>query len=121
MYRAWDFEAKSLPSPEQIAQVMDALLSSWSEIVGKEIGSITRPLAFTGEKARRLLVFADTAFTPPWGGWAYLSKQETERRTFTRFRAAINKAIIPHEVDHVDFITEETAEQSAPGDAPKAR
>ena len=121
MYRAWDSEAKYCPSLEQITQLMDALLSRWPEIVGNEIGNSTRPLAFTGEKARRLLVFADAAFNPPWGGWAYLSKQETERRTFTRFRAAINKAIIPHEVDHVDFITEETAEQSAPGDAPKAR
>ena len=91
------------------------------EIVGNEIGNITRPLAFTGEKARRLLVFADAAFTPPWGGWSYLSKQETERRTFAHFRAAINKAIAPHEVDHIDFTTDENAEQGAPADAKKPR
>jgi hypothetical protein len=110
MYCAWDFEAKSRPSSEQTAQLMDVLLSRWSEIVGNEIGSITRPLAFTGEKARRLLVFADAAFTPPWGGWSYLSKQETERRTFTHFRSAINRAISPHEVDHIDFTIGENAE-----------
>lgn len=121
MYRAWDFEAKSRPSSEQIAQLMDVLLSRWSEIVGNEIGSITRPLAFTGEKARRLLVFADAAFTPPWGGWSYLSKQESERRTFTHFRAAINKAIAPHEVDHIDFTTDENAEQGVAADAKKPR
>jgi hypothetical protein len=113
MYRAWDFEAKSRPSSEQIAQFMDTLLSRWSEIVGNEIASITRPLAFTGEKARRLLVLADAASTPPWGGWSYLSKKESERRTFTLFRAAINKAIAPHEVDHIDFTTEQNAKQVA--------
>ena len=121
MHRAWDFEAKSRPASEQIAQFMDTLLSRGSEIVGNEIGSITRPLAFTGEKARRLLVFADAVFTPPWGGWSFLSKQESERRTFTHFRAAINKAIAPHEVDHIDFTTDESAEQGAPADAKKPR
>lgn len=121
MYRSWDFEEKSRPSSKQVAQFMDALLSRWSDIVGNEIGSITRPLAFTGEKARRLLVFAEAAFAPPWGGWSYLSKQESERRTFTHFRAAINKAIAPHEVDHIDFTTDESAEQGAPADAKKPR
>jgi hypothetical protein len=110
MYRAWDFEAKKRPSSEQITRFMDILLSQWSEIIGNEIGSITRPLAFAGEKARRLLVYADAASTPPWGGWAHLSKKEAERRTFTHFRAAINKAIAPHEVDHIDFAIDENAE-----------
>jgi hypothetical protein len=110
MCRAWDFKAKSRPSSEQITQFMDTLLSRWSEIVGNEIASITRPLTFTGEKARRLLVFANTANNPPWGSWSYLSEQDSKRRTFTHFRAAINKAIAPHEVDHIDFTTDENAE-----------
>jgi len=118
MYRAWDFKVKSRLPSEQITQFMDILLSRWPEIVGSKLASVTRPLAFTGEKARRLLVLANSTVTPPWGGWAHLSTKEFERRTFTHFRAAINKAIVPHEVDHVDFITEETAEQSAPGGAP---
>jgi len=106
MYRAWDYEAKNRPTSEQITELINTLKSCWPEIVGSEIGKITRPIAFTGEKARRLLVFADAAFTPPWGGWSYLSKKETERRTFTHFRAAINKVIAPHEVDHIDFTTD---------------
>ena len=114
MYRAWDFEVKSRPPSEKIAHLIDVLLSRWSEIVGNELASITRPLAFTGEKARRLLVLANAVTTPPWGGWAHLSAHELERRTFTHFRAAINKAIAPHEVDHIDFTTEDNAEQGAP-------
>ena len=42
--------------------------------------------------------------------YTYLSSVESERRTFTQFRASVNKAISPHEVDHIDFITEEIAE-----------
>jgi hypothetical protein len=62
-------------------------------------------VAFTGKKARRLLVQAEGTATPPWGGWSYRSPDEAKRRTFTRFRSAVNKAIGPHEVDHIEFIT----------------
>jgi len=113
MYRAWDFETKSRPSFEQVEHLRDILISRWPEIVGNELASVTRLLAFTGEKARRLLVFANATGTPPWGGWTHLSTREVERRTFTHFRSAINKAIAPHEVDHIDFITEDKAEQGA--------
>lgn len=118
MYRPWDFESKGCPSSEEIAQHLDTLRSHWSEIVGPELANVTRPLKFTGTKVRRLLVQADCAARPPWGGWAHLSSLETERRAFTRFRGAINNAIAPHEVDHVDFTT--NAEPVAPGEAPQA-
>lgn len=115
MYRPWDFEAKSRPSSDQVIQLMDTLLSRWSEIVGSELAGVTRPLAFNGEKARRLLVLANTAATPPWGSWSQLSTQESKRRTFTHLRTAINNAISPHEVDHIDFTTEKTSNKALQG------
>jgi hypothetical protein len=119
MYRPWDFQAKSCPPSDKIAQLMDTLLSRWSEIVGIELANVTSPLAFTGKKGRRLLVLGNAAVTPPWGSWSRLSTHESARRPFTYFRAAINKAIAPHEVDHIDLKTESNAEQSAPADAPE--
>jgi hypothetical protein len=110
MYRPWDFETKARPPSEHIAAYMDTLRSRWSEIVGVELAGITRPLAFTGEKARRLLVLADGTVTPPWGGWLHLSEEESARRTFTRFRTDVNNAIAPHEVDHIDFAIETNTE-----------
>ena len=107
MYRAWDLTIKDVPLSEQLARHMDTLRSRWPAIVGQELARITRPLAFTGEKARRLLVFSNGDAKPPWGGWAHLSAIEAERRTFTRFRVAVNQAIAPHEVDHIDFTTEQ--------------
>lgn len=108
MYREWDFKVNTRPSSDQIAERMEVLRSRRSEIAGKELAISMRPLAFTGKRARRLLVLADPLATPPWGGWSRLSKQESGRRTFTRFRSAINKAIAPHEADHIDFLTGES-------------
>lgn len=113
MFRSWDFNSEDRPSSEALGKNMEILIAQWSEIAGEELSKITFPIAFTGNKARRLLVKADAASKPPWGGWNYLSHAETERRTFTRFRSSVNKAISPHEVDHIDFITEELAEPGA--------
>lgn len=57
-YRPWDFEEKDRPSSEVIEKNMDILLKQWPEIAGKELSGITRPIGFTGRKARRLLVHA---------------------------------------------------------------
>jgi hypothetical protein len=62
---------------------------------------------FSGRKGRRLVVYADPDIQPAWGNWFRLSNVESERRAFTRFRTAINKAIAPHEIDHVDFTISE--------------
>src|SRR5437899_8046789 len=72
MYRPWDYQPKDRPTLEQLAQFMQILQRRWAEIAGPEIARATRPLGFTGEKARRLLVLADDTVTPPWGGWAHL-------------------------------------------------
>lgn len=105
-YRAWDFEPKVRPSQRDISERLDYLSAHWTDIAGPDLASVTRPLKFTGSKARRLLVHADRAEAPPWGGWMLLSSDESKRRAFTRFRSAINKAVAPHEVDHIEFSTD---------------
>jgi len=120
MYKPWDFEEKVRPLPNQLAASLETLKSDWKEGAGQELARVTRPLAFTGVKARRLLVQADDRARPPWGGWSHLSAVRSKRQTFTRFRASINRAIAPHEVDHVDFIPERIAEQDVPREAPQA-
>jgi len=117
MYRPWDYETKDRPSTERLEKSLETLVSQWPKIAGKGLARITRPVSFTGRKVRRLLVQVDSASNPPWGGWAHLSQDETERCTFTEFRASVNKAISPHEVDHIDFVADEIAEQGTPADA----
>lgn len=104
LYRPWDFEAKVRPSKEELANHFGYLSDHWANVVGPVMSTVTRPLAFTGKKARRLLVEAEGTATPPWGGWSYRSSEEAERRTFTHFRNVVNQAIAPHEVDHIEFI-----------------
>ena len=105
MYRPWDFEQKDRPPPNQVLENIETLKSRWLDIAGPELALITRPLVFTGAKARRLLVKAHATARPPWGDWSHLSAVESERRTFTFLRSSINRAIAPYAVDHVDFVT----------------
>jgi hypothetical protein len=94
---------------------LESLLEHFSRIEDpREPWRVAHPLAFAGKKARRLLVYADANVRPPWGGWCYLSHLQSERLTFTRFRAAINKAIAPHEIDHVHFTTDRKGQPGAP-------
>jgi hypothetical protein len=88
------------------------LHATWHVVAGEDLARATRPLSFEGAKARRLLVHADAGRKPPCGAWNHLSSNEAERRTFTSFRAAINRAIAPHEVDHVDFVHDVTGRAS---------
>jgi len=113
-YRPWDFQRKERPSSIELGKHLETLVTHWAAIAGPELARLTRPVAFTGKKARRLMIdVADESAHPPWGAWSHRSAIELERRTFTRFRAAINKVIAPHEVDHVDFTTIAIKSQSA--------
>lgn len=103
-YRPWDFEAKTRPSHEDIVKHLNYLKSYWPDIASPELAALTSPLRFTGRKKRLLVVSAQFRTEPPWGSWIDLSPVESKRRLFTRFRSAVNKAIAPHEVDHIDFV-----------------
>jgi hypothetical protein len=107
MHRPWDFDSKSRPDQEALAQALARLNDDWPSIaVG--FSSYTKPLGFTGAKARRLVIAFNSDESPPWGAWDRLSAIESKRRTFTAFRLAVNTTITPLEVDHIDF-TKETS------------
>ena len=106
-YNTWDYEPKKCPSLREIDRNLKILVNKWSEIVGDDLAKITYPIKFTGDKARRLVVGADGTSNPPWGSWTKLSYCDSKKRTFTKFRASINQAISPQEIDHIDFITDE--------------
>ena len=95
-------EPKPKPAAEDIAVLLNRLKSGWMDIVGKDLGSRTFPMEFSGSKKRKLTVCADPAYAPPWGSWNSLSRR-ADCHAFTRFRKLINEAIAPHAVDHVVF------------------
>lgn len=106
MYLMWNGKARTKPSKERGEQIWEILTSRWADIVGRELASVTRPLELTGPKARRLVVRADATAEAPWGSWSHIDRSESARTAFRELRAAINKAIEPHEIDHIDFVTD---------------
>jgi hypothetical protein len=103
MYRPWDFERKERPTDAEIEEALQKLNSQWLSIAGS-FAADTKPLCFSGDKARQLLVGVLGDARPPWGHWNKRSSVEEERRTFTTFRRAVNDAIKPMEVDHIVFV-----------------
>jgi hypothetical protein len=93
----------SLPSlsDKEIEHYIAKLKLNWKYVVGDDLSKVTKPLAITGKKSRRLIVIASPNYTPPWGSWDSL---EANPKAFSEFRSYINNAIDPHFVDHVDFI-----------------
>jgi hypothetical protein len=105
MYRQWDHQARSKPDAASLVRLLEILKSRWPELARDGLDKITQPVSFAGSKARRLVVQADASALPPWGTWTELAHDEEKRRSFTRLRESINTAIAPHEVDHIDFVT----------------
>lgn len=103
MYRSWDLERKERPQDTVLTAALANLCAEWPAIA-VTFAEYTRPICFSGEKARRLVVAVLTDAKPPWGAWHERSYAEEERRTFTAFRRAVNEAIAPHEVDHIEFV-----------------
>lgn len=103
----WNFDERTKPSDAAAANAIAILRARWDEIAGSELCRITSPLHFSGPKSRLLVVLAKREASPPWGTWTSLEQGES-RRAFTRFRAAVNDAIKPLEVDHIDFVHEPT-------------
>lgn len=95
---------KPIPSAERLLAALNILDKRWPEIVGEDLRNCTKPLKFKGKKGRRLSVAADYRVRPAWGNWTQLPPEPSRRRAFSALRAAINKAISPHEVDHIDFV-----------------
>jgi hypothetical protein len=103
LHWGWTSDPKPKMTTKTAAKLVEHLRSHWDEIAGEELSSVTSPLRFEGAKGRRLVVLARSDTTPPWGSWSSLARGENTK-FFTRFRAAVNAAIKPHEVDHIDFV-----------------
>lgn len=103
MHLPWSFIRKLRPDAGALAACMARLRSTWPETAGPDVAPCTVPVAFTGAKARRLLVAVTGDASPPWGDWARLPPDAQRRRVFTSLRASINGVVSPHQVDHVDF------------------
>lgn len=101
-YRSDRYAVRERPSDEALSAALEVLKRDWRIIAGAELANVSEPSSFTGSKFRRLLVRVHSEYKPPWGTWDTLLNGP-EREAFTTFRKAINDAIAPVCVDHIDF------------------
>jgi hypothetical protein len=110
MHLAWNWHPREAVTSAVRSKILEFLRANWPAIAGTVLAGSTKPTAITGKKGRRLLVSVDEAASaPPWGTWTSLAKDE-RRRSFTEFRRAINEAIAPIEIDHIDFAVASTTQ-----------
>lgn len=106
-YLNWNEEPRTRPTEKEIEEYLLKLNKNWKGILGSEFGHATRPVKFSGSKLRRLIVSYRNGYLPPWGSWTnHLAFGSPSK--FTELRKSVNKIIQPHEVDHIDFISEST-------------
>ena len=96
-------DPKPYPDKLELLIMITKLEDSWASIAGTPLAGATKPLKFTGEKSRALLVVANSEFTPAWGSWTHLSQTKADRAVFSELRTNVNAAIYPHKVDHIKF------------------
>ena len=100
-YPNWNYESKP-PLPTKLGvELLARLRDGWAGIAGP-IADSTQPRNFSGKKWRRLVVLADADIRPPWGSWSRIDRSLAQH--FRDFRRSVNRAILPHEVDHIDFV-----------------
>lgn len=100
----WTSDPKPKMNLETASMLIKQLIANWDNIAGPELSAVTLPHRFAGTKGCRLLVFAKRDVSPPWDTWTMLDRDKNKRSLFTRLRAAVNAAIKPVEVHHIDFI-----------------
>lgn len=102
-YEFYDLTTKVKPQNEEIKLYLETLIKKWSEILNYDFFVNTRPISFSGAKARRLIVEYNSSYIAPWGSW---SNHLVNGRPslFTELRQNVNDLIHPHGVDHIDFI-----------------
>ena len=94
------------PTKEEMKNALIELANKWKELLDEEFSINTKPVSFSGEKFRSLLVSYQSGYLPPWGSWTnHLANGKPSK--FTELRSWVNVLIKPLAVDHIIFKEEE--------------
>jgi hypothetical protein len=93
------------PSSEELNNALKLLAENWSDILSPDFGINTKPISFSGTKAKELVVSYKPSYSPPWGSWVnHLANGKPSK--FSELRSNVNKIIAPLAVDHITFKAE---------------
>ncbi len=94
------------PTKEELQNALGELTDKWKEMLDEEFALKTKPISFSGDKYRSLLVSYNEGYLPPWGSWTnHLANGKPSK--FTELRSKVNELIKPLAVDHIIFKEEE--------------
>jgi len=94
------------PTKEEIQRALVELTNMWKGLLDEDFSLNTKPVSFSGDKSRSLLVSYRTGYSPPWGSWTnHLANGKPSK--FTELRSKVNELIKPLAVDHIIFKGEE--------------
>ena len=94
------------PTKEEMKNALIELANKWKELLDEEFSINTKPVSFSGEKFRSLLVIYQSGYLPPWGSWSnHLANGKPSK--FTELWSWVNVLIKPLAVDHIIFKEEE--------------
>ena len=95
------------PTKEEMQHALIELANKWKELLNEEFSMNTKPVSFSGEKFRSLLVSYQSGYLPPWGSWTnHLANGKPSK--FTELRSRVNEIIKPLAVDHIIFNEEKS-------------
>lgn len=94
------------PTKDEVHHALAILINKWQELLGDEFSRNTKPVSFSGDKYRSLLVSYQSGYLPPWGSWTnHLANGKPSK--FTELRSSVNELIKPLAVDHIIFKEED--------------
>jgi hypothetical protein len=101
-YEFHTFDKKYKPTKEEINTALQSLERNWETLFEADFGKNTKPVSFSGNKSRSLLVKYKPSYLPPWGSWTnHLANGRPSK--FTDLRSKVNEIIKPVMVDHIIF------------------
>lgn len=104
-YRPYEFYSmnkKYKPTKDEVINALGNLKEKWNVVLDIDFFKNTRPVSFSGNKSRSLLVLYQSNYSPPWGTWTnHLVFGRPSK--FTLLRSNINEIISPLGVDHIEF------------------
>ncbi len=68
-YEFYSFDEKYKASKKEVIEALVKLKENWNSVLDNDFPNFTKPVYFSGNKSRSLMVYYKSDYLPPWGTW----------------------------------------------------